>query len=73
MYTIENLKRKFTAEINGKDMDLPDIGEDKSPEEVIKFYANIYPELLNTNIDGPNIGKDNVAVYSTKAKMGGKG
>lgn len=72
MYSLEALPRKFSVKIEGKDIDLPDIGEDKTPQEVIKFYADIYPELLNVAMDGPKVDKG-VAVYTSKPTMGVKG
>jgi PRTRC genetic system protein C len=74
MYTIENMQRKFLVTIRGKEIDLPDLGYDKTPEEVIKMYSDTYPELLNSAIQGPEIdSKTNVATYSTKPSMGSKG
>ena len=72
MYTLEKLPRKFEVNIQGKTVDLPDIGDDKTPEEVLKFYSNIYPELMNVAMDGPKVEKG-VAVYSSKPTMGTKG
>lgn len=72
MYSLEALPRKFSVKVEGKEIDLPDIGEDKTPQEVIKFYSDIYPELLNVAMDGPKI-ENNVAVYTSKPTMGTKG
>ncbi len=73
MYTLEKMQRKFLVTIGKEEKDLPDIGDDKTPEEVIKFYSDLYPELTNMTIEGPTIGKDGIAVYKTKAAMGTKG
>ena len=72
MYTLEAMPRKFLVTIGKEEKDLPDIGLDKTPAEVIKFYSDLYPELTNMTIDGPNIEKG-VAVYKTKVSMGVKG
>jgi PRTRC genetic system protein C len=72
MYQLENMPRRFTFTIEGKEKDLPDIGADKTPQEVIKFYADLYPELTNVEFEGPTIVKG-VAEYKTKASMGRKG
>ena len=72
MYTLEKVPRKFVVTINGEEKELPDIGEDKTPAEVMKFYSDIYPELMTIATTGPNIEKG-VAVYTTKPTMGTKG
>ncbi len=74
MYTIENMERVFKVTIGKEEKILPDPGYDMTPEEVIKFYSNTYPELLNSSLTGPDIdSKTNVATYSTKNNMGTKG
>lgn len=72
MYTLEKMPRKFVVTIGGKEQELPDIGEDKTPDQVLKFYSDIYPELMNIAMDGPKIDKG-VATYTTKPTMGTKG
>lgn len=43
-----------------------------SPEEVMNFYSNMYPELTTSNVHGPQIVNDE-AVYEFKTTVGTKG
>lgn len=43
---VKDIVRKFKY---GK-IDLPDPDPNRSAQEVVKFYANQYPELVNSNI-----------------------
>lgn len=51
---------------------LADPNPNLSPEEVMNFYSNQYPELTTSNVHGPIIEGD-VAVYSFKTTVGTKG
>lgn len=66
--SIEKLVRAFRY--NG--MDLVDPGAGLAPEAVKEFYANIYPELNNAAIEGPeHVGAK--AVYEFRKAVGTKG
>jgi PRTRC system protein C len=54
----------------GNELSDPDLS--MSPEEVMKFYSNTYPELTNSNVYGPDISEDK-AVYEFKNTVGTKG
>lgn len=69
---VDTLKRKFTIQKNGKDIDLVDPNPDMSPAEVIKFYSAEYPELTNATISGPKV-EGSKAVYYFKTTVGTKG
>lgn len=51
---------------------LPDPNPSLSPEEVMAFYSNQYPELTTSNVFGPKIENDQ-AVYEFKTTVGTKG
>lgn len=51
---------------------LTDPDPDMTPEQVIIFYSNQYPELTTSNVHGPEI-KDDAAVYMFKTTVGTKG
>ena len=51
---------------------LPDPKPNDSPESVMSFYSNIYPELTTATVHGPTI-KDDKAVYEFKTTIGTKG
>ena len=51
---------------------LTDPDPNMSPEEVMKFYTNTYPELTTSNVHGPEVNGDRV-VYKFKATVGTKG
>jgi len=64
---MKTLPRSF--KYNGILLDDPDV--EMSPEEVKEFYSNIYPELTQAEIDGPEVGDETMEyvfrrVYGTK-------
>lgn len=63
---------KYKRVFKHKDQKLPDPNPALSPEEVMNFYANQYPELTTSNVHGPKIENDN-AVYEFKTTVGTKG
>lgn len=65
---ISNLKRVF---VHGS-ATLADPNTDMSPEEVMNFYSNQYPELTTSNVHGPVVEGDK-AVYTFKTTVGTKG
>ena len=65
---INNYKRVFK---HGS-VTLADPNPEMSPEEVMNFYSNQYPELTTSNVQGPKIDGDN-AVYTFKTTVGTKG
>lgn len=64
----KTLERQFL--FNGQI--LPDLGANFSPAQLKDLYANNFPDLLNAEIEGPNI-KDGKAVYTFKRTTGTKG
>jgi PRTRC genetic system protein C len=65
---IQTLVRTFAY--NG--MSLVDPGAKMSAEAVKEFYANIYPELNNAAVEGPE-NKGNNLVYEFRRAVGTKG
>lgn len=65
---VNTLERTF--KYKGNTLTDPDLS--MSPEEVMKFYSNTYPELTTSNIHGPVIADDK-AVYEFKNIVGTKG
>lgn len=55
-----------------KGLELSDPSSDMSPEEVMGFYANTYPELTTSNVFGPVVEEDKY-VYEFKTTVGTKG
>lgn len=51
---------------------LADPNPDMTPEQVMCFYSNQYPELTTSNVHGPKIEGDE-AVYTFKTTVGTKG
>lgn len=43
-----------------------------TPNQVLVFYANTYPELNNSRVEGPEISNQ-TSVYSFKTSVGTKG
>lgn len=63
---------KFPRVFKKKDETLPDPNPMLSPEEVMAYYSNQYPELTTSNVFGPKIESDK-AVYEFKTTVGTKG
>lgn len=51
---------------------LSDPDKSMTPDEVMNFYAGIYPELTTSNVHGPKVENDK-AVYEFKTTVGTKG
>lgn len=66
--SVTGLPRVFMHK--GKALDDPK--PELSPDWVLGFYSNTYPELTTATIDGPEI-KDGKAVYSFQSTVGTKG
>lgn len=69
---IKDLERNFTFLNNNKKITLNDPNPDMSPEEVMNFYSNQYPELTTATVHGPIIESDKV-FYNFKTTIGTKG
>lgn len=68
---VTNLKRKFKFKKDSRFTNIPDPNPEFTPEEVMQFYCNQYPELTTATIDGPKIEED-CAVYEFKCTVGTK-
>ena len=51
---------------------LADPNPSDTPENVMSYYSNIYPELTTATVHGPTIMEDK-AVYEFKTTIGTKG
>ncbi len=69
---IKGMKRSFTFKKNSEMITLEDINPSDSPERVMSYYSNMYPELTTATVHGP-IVKDDKAVYEFKTTIGTKG
>jgi PRTRC genetic system protein C len=65
---IKSLTRVFKYDGN----QLSDPNKNFSPDEVMNFYSNTYPELTTSTVHGPEID-DEKAVYEFKTTVGTKG
>lgn len=66
--SISNVKRVFKM----KDRNLADPDPSLTPDEVMAFYSNQYPELVTSNVFGPTM-KNDEAVYEFRTSVGTKG
>ncbi len=55
------------------DIELEDPGAELTPQEVFESYKEVYPELTNGSIEGPEIDEEDRAVYEFKTHVGKKG
>lgn len=65
------LKREFVIDGKSKTV-LPDPDPNMSPDQVMTFYSNTYPELTTSAVHGPTYDNDKV-VYRFKTTVGTKG
>jgi PRTRC genetic system protein C len=68
MVTVVELKRVF--EYNSIELKDPDIN--MTPTEVMSFYSNVYPELTQAVIEGPEVNGD-TEKYEFRKAVGTKG
>jgi PRTRC genetic system protein C len=69
---VKGLERRFSAEVRGATINLPDPGSTMSVEAVKAHYANTYPELVGATVHGPEMKADH-ALYRFETKVGVKG
>lgn len=53
-------------------IELTDPDRNLSPDDVMSFYSNTYPELTTSNVHGPRMDSDKV-IYEFKCTVGTKG
>lgn len=68
----KQLTREFVVESKGNKITLPDPDPNMSPDQVMTFYSNTYPELVTSSCHGPAY-QDDKMVYSFKTTVGTKG
>lgn len=66
------LKRKFIWDKKSSQIDLEDLGENLTADEVLEMYSLTYPELTTANIQGPKIIDDHM-VFTFSSIIGTKG
>ena len=69
---ITGLNRRFTFKHGTETVTLTDPDLSMSPEAVMNFFANTYPELTTATVHGPKI-EDDEAVYEFRTTIGTKG
>lgn len=69
---VNGMNRQFTFKHGNETISLNDPDPTQSPDAVMSFYANTYPELTTATVQGPTI-KDDEAVYEFKTTIGTKG
>lgn len=70
--TIHGLERAFEFEKNRETIALSDPNPSMTPDAVMHFYSNSYPELTTATVQGPEI-RDDRSVYMFKTTLGTKG
>ena len=66
------LKREFVIDSKGTKTTLADPDPNMSPDQVMQFYSNTYPELVTSSCHGPSFKGDRM-VYEFKTTVGTKG
>lgn len=62
----------FPRVFKHRELLLADPNSDMTPDEVMAYYSNQYPELTTSNVFGPTVENDQ-AVYEFKSTVGTKG
>ena len=65
-------KRVFKFKKKGEEVVLDDPNPAFTPQEVLSFYSNAYPELTTSNVGNPVV-EDDEAVYEFVTTVGTKG
>ena len=68
---VTGMTRSFTFKKGSGMVMLDDPNPSDSPEMVMSYYSNFYPELTTATVHGPVI-KDDKAVYEFKTTIGTK-
>ena len=68
MTKTERLEREFKF----NELTLADPNPNFTLKQVLDFYANSYPELVNAHLSEPNVVKNKI-VYEFETKIGTKG
>lgn len=69
---VTGMKRSFIFKKGSGTVKLADPNPAESPDAVMNFYSNMYPELTTATVHGPSV-KDDEAVYEFKTTIGTKG
>ena len=69
---VKGMTRSFKFKKGTEYVTLSDPGTDFTPDMVMSYYSNIYPELTTATVHGPVINAD-VAEYEFKTTIGTKG
>ena len=69
---IKGMTSSFTFKKGNGMVTLDDPNTSDSPEMVMNYYSNFYPELTTATVHGPVI-KEDKAVYEFKTTIGTKG
>ena len=69
---VKGMTRSFKFKKGTEHVTLADPGTDFTPDMVMNYYSNMYPELTTANVQGPVIKADMVA-YEFKTTIGTKG
>lgn len=72
MLVVNNLPRIFLFKLKGEEIKLSDPDPEMSPEDVMNFYAPLYPVLTTAKVAGPKIEDDQVQFRFTPS-IGTKG
>ena len=68
----EMLKRVFVMEDGKNKVTLADPNRHMTPDQVLQFYSNTYPQLTNSAVHGPQYKGDTIT-YQFKTTVGTKG
>jgi len=69
---VNGMERSFTFQKGNEQVELSDPASSDSPEAIMNYYSNMYPELTTASVHGPEI-KEDKAVYEFKTTIGTKG
>lgn len=69
---VTGMKRSFSFKKGSEIIKLTDPNPGESPDAVMNYYSNMYPELTTATVHGPTVREDE-AMYEFKTTIGTKG
>lgn len=70
--TVKGINRSFKFKKGSETVVLTDPMPEETPDVIMNYYSNLYPELTTATVHGPVI-EDDTAVYEFKTTIGTKG
>lgn len=71
--SVQKITRNFSLKVNNEKVDLPDVNDELSVEDIKDIYSSQYPQLLNCKIEDKGINDEGVHEFEFISIAGTKG